>query len=159
MAKASMSHAQSYIGIIIFYQDYREVNGLSTLNALCLSSSRRMSDILPCTLDTKMMGQWEWTILVLLITSFCPYKKKKIDAFRSYCAPMEARDFDKTEGMVGTARCGYYILIFLLPSFSQPSSVIVSEFIHIRIPAEHATRLMILADLSRCRMNDYVTRE
>lgn len=68
---------------------------------------------------------------------------------------MGARDIDKTEGMVGTARCGYYILIFLLP----PSSVIVSEFIHVRIPAEHAARLMILTDLSHCGMNDYVTRE
>lgn len=91
------------------------MNGLSTLNALCLSSSRRLSDVLLCMLDAKMMGQWKW------------------------------------------AHCGYYILIFLLLSFAQP--VIVSEFIHIRIPAEHAARLMILADLSGCRMNNYVTRE
>lgn len=53
--------------------------------------------------------------------------EKKINAYRLHCAHMGARDNEKAER---TSQRGYYVL---RPSFSHPSSVIVSEFIHVSI--------------------------
>lgn len=54
---------------------------------------------------------------------------------------------------------GYYILTVLLPSFSPTVLCHCLGVYSRQYPSRAAARFMILADLSRCGMNDHVTHE